>query len=49
MQIILESIGVQQIPVFWGNQREIKIREKELIYDYYFRRGHLPPGNRIFR
>ena len=48
----LQSIGaggVEQIPVYYGNQTEIKIYEKELIYDYFIKKGHLPTGNKIFR
>jgi hypothetical protein len=41
--------GVEQIPVFYGNQREIKILEKGMIYGYFIQNGHLPPGNKIFR
>ena len=32
-----------------GTQGKIKIAEKQALYTYYFRHGHLPPGNRIFR
>lgn len=49
---LLNSIGtggVQQIPIIYGNQREIKIYEKYMIYGYYYKYGHLPPGNKIFR
>ncbi|MBR3711421.1 MAG: hypothetical protein IKM99_10765, partial [Bacteroidales bacterium] len=44
-----QTYNVHMISVFEGNQREIKIHEKILIYQYYFKNGHLPPGNRIFR
>ena len=30
-------------------QKQIKIREKYYLYDYYMQNGHLPPGNSIFR
>ena len=49
---LLNSIGtggVQQYPVLFGNQREIKMYEKYMIYGYYLKYGHLPPGNKIFR
>ncbi len=36
-------------PIYYGNQIEIKIYEKRMIYGYVLRYGHLPPGNRIFR
>ena len=48
MQSIGEG-GVSIHRVYYGNQRQIKIREKEMIYGYFFRHGHLPPGNKIFR
>jgi hypothetical protein len=32
-----------------GTQGKIKIAEKQALYTYYFRHGHLPPGNSIFR
>ncbi len=41
--------GVTMQRVYYGNQRQIKIQEKIMIYNYYFRHGHLPPGNKIFR
>ena len=41
--------GVSMYRIYYGNQREIKIYEKEMIYSYYFKNGHLPPGNKIFR
>ena len=44
-----QTNNVRMIPVFYGNQREIKIQEKILIYNYYIQHGHLPPGNKIFR
>ena len=36
----------KQVP---GSQKEIKIVEKEKLYNYYFENGHLPPGNKRFR
>ena len=30
-------------------QKQIKIEEKYYLYDYYMQKGHLPPGNAIFR
>ncbi|SHI71160.1 RHS repeat-associated core domain-containing protein [Flavobacterium terrae] len=41
--------GVRMFPIFTGNQVEIKIQEKIMIYGYFFTNGTLPPGNRIFR
>jgi RHS repeat-associated protein len=40
---------VLQVPVFYGNQVEIKLKEKFLLYGYFFNSGNLPPGNKIFR
>jgi hypothetical protein len=40
---------VMQVPVFYGNQVEIKLKEKFLLYGYFFNSGSLPPGNKIFR
>jgi hypothetical protein len=34
---------------FNGNQMQIKIQEKFMIYGYFFMTGTLPPGNSIFR
>jgi hypothetical protein len=34
---------------YWGNQVQIKIMEKYMIYGYFFNHGSLPPGNKIFR
>lgn len=36
-------------PIFFGNQVEILIQEKIMIYGYVFDHGVLPPGNKIFR
>ncbi|WP_044171299.1 hypothetical protein [Flectobacillus major] len=41
--------GVRLNPIFFGNQVEIKVMEKYLIYGYFFNHGILPPGNKIFR
>lgn len=41
--------NVMMNPIYYGNQIEIKIYEKRMIYGYVLRYGHLPPGNRIFR
>ena len=46
----LNKLGFQMIyetkPM---SQKQIKIKEKYLLYDYYMQNGHLPPGNAIFR
>lgn len=41
--------GVSMIPISFGNQVQIKVQEKTLIYGHFFANGSLPPGNRIFR
>lgn len=41
--------GVTQNPLYFGNQVQIKIAEKQAIYGYFLQNGHLPPGNKIFR
>ncbi len=41
--------GLTMVPIFYGNQAEIKIQEKIMIYGYFFEHGSLPPGNKIFR
>lgn len=41
--------GISMYRIYYGNQREIKIYEKTMIFGYYFQKGHLPPGNKIFR
>lgn len=41
--------GVQEVIQFTGTQMQIKIAEKSKIYNYYLEKGHLPPGNKIFR
>ncbi len=41
--------GVYLKPIYSGNQVEIKVFEKYLIYGHYFNHGNLPPGNKIFR
>lgn len=48
-QNYLDSKGVQMQPIFYGNQMEILIQEKIMIYGYALDKGSLPPGNRIFR
>lgn len=32
-----------------GSQKQMKIEEKHMLYNYFFKNGHLPPGNSIFR
>jgi RHS repeat-associated protein len=41
--------GVRMVPLFYGNQTEIKVQEKIMIYSYAMMNGSLPPGNKIFR
>lgn len=41
--------GVTMTHIFVGNQIEIKIQEKIIIYGYFLATGSLPPGNKIFR
>jgi len=41
--------GVYQIPIHYGNQIQIKVFEKYMIYGYYLIHRTLPPGNSIFR
>ena len=43
------GLGLKMNPVYFGNQMQIKIYEKILIYNYFFSNGTLPPGNKIFR
>jgi len=45
----LESVGLEMLPSIIGNQVQIKVQEKIMIYGYFFTNGTLPPGNRIFR
>ena len=45
----LRENNLKFIAAYEGTQGKIKIAEKKAIYTYYFRHGHLPPGNRIFR
>lgn len=45
----LRTMGLNFTPQFFGNQMEIKIQEKVMIYSYFFGNGSLPPGNSIFR
>jgi RHS repeat-associated protein len=44
-----ETIGLKMYPIFRGNQMDILIQEKIMIYGYFFMNGHRPPGNPIFR
>lgn len=44
-----ETGNVKMFPIFFGNQVEILIQEKIMIYGYVFDHGVLPPGNKIFR
>jgi RHS repeat-associated protein len=41
--------GVKMFPIFFGNQVEIKVQEKIMIYAHAMSHGSLPPGNKIFR
>ncbi|MBS7252452.1 hypothetical protein [Flavobacterium branchiicola] len=41
--------GVKMFPIFFGNQVEIKVQEKIMIYAHAMLHGSLPPGNKIFR
>jgi hypothetical protein len=41
--------GVKEVKQFMGNQMQIKIQEKIMIYNYFFTHGQLPAGNKIFR
>jgi RHS repeat-associated protein len=41
--------GVYMKEFFYGNQVEIKIMEKYMLYGYFFNHGSLPPGNKYFR
>jgi RHS repeat-associated protein len=45
----LSGAGLQQINLFSGNQMEIRVQEKIMIYAYFMEQGTLPPGNSIFR
>ena len=45
----LKKMNLEFVPAIEGTQGKIKIAEKKALYTYYFRHGHLPPGNRIFR
>ena len=45
----LKTMNLEFVPAIEGTQGKIKIAEKKALYTYYFRHGHLPPGNRIFR
>ncbi len=48
-QNFLRMNRVRMVHEFYGNQIEIKIVEKIKIYGFFFRNGHLPGGNKIFR
>lgn len=45
----LNSMGLIMNPQFYGNQMEIKIQEKIMIYGYFMKNGSLHAGKRIFR
>jgi len=45
----LNSMGLIMNSQFYGNQMEIKIQEKVMIYGYFMQNGSLPAGNSIFR
>lgn len=45
----LSRKDLTRINIFYGNQMEILIQEKIMIYGYVFEHGKLPPGNKIFR
>ena len=41
--------NVKYDPKYFGTRTEMKVKEKEMLTEYYLQHGHLPPGNRIFR
>ncbi|KAF2335431.1 hypothetical protein [Flavobacterium ginsenosidimutans] len=41
--------GVHMVPIYFGNQVEIKVQEKIMIYAHAMLHASLPPGNKIFR
>lgn len=45
----LENNSLEMHPILTGDVITIKVYEKYMIYSYYFKHGHLPPGNKIFR
>lgn len=45
----LREENVTFVPLFTGNQVQIKAMEKFLIYGYFFQHGSTPAGNRGFR
>ncbi len=45
----LKSMGLIMVPQFFGNQAQIKVQEKIMIYGHFIEKWALPPGNRIFR
>ncbi len=48
-EAFLRSNNLVQVDEFYGTQIEIKVVEKLKIYNHFWTRGELPPGNRIFR
>lgn len=45
----LDEYKLTRTDEYVGSQRDCKIMEKIKIYNYFYRYGHLPPGNKIFR
>jgi len=45
----LRNQNLVRVDIYQGNQMEILIQEKIMIYGYVFEHGKLPPGNKIFR
>jgi hypothetical protein len=45
----LRNQNLVRVDIYQGNQMEILIHEKIMIYGYTIKNGHLPPGNKIFR
>ena len=37
------------VRLFYGTKTEILIREKIMLYGYFFEHGQLPPGNKRFQ
>lgn len=48
-QVGLGREGLKMTPIFYGNQMEILIPEKIMIYGYLFMNGSRPAGNPIFK
>jgi RHS repeat-associated protein len=48
IDLVRDNLTMIPIPP-GGNQMQILIQEKYLIYGYFFLHGHRPPGNPIFR